>query len=69
MMIIVAGNALLYNRFYSVTGTFSLALRTRVFIGHQVTKPCELYRKQTLIQSLLLELTETSLTYTGASLL
>ena len=27
MMIIVAGNALLNNRFYSVTGTFSLTLR------------------------------------------
>ena len=27
-MIIVAGNALLNNRFYSVTGTFSLTLRT-----------------------------------------
>jgi hypothetical protein len=30
-MIIVVGNALLYNRFYSVTGTFSLALRTPYF--------------------------------------
>ena len=30
-MIIVAGNALLNNRFYSVTGVFSLALRTPCF--------------------------------------
>ncbi len=31
MMIIVAGNALLNNRFYSVTGAFSLTLRTQCF--------------------------------------
>ena len=30
-MIIVAGNALLNNRFYSVTGVFSLALRAPYF--------------------------------------
>ena len=30
-MIIVAGNALLNNRFYSVTGTFSLTLRMLCF--------------------------------------
>jgi len=31
MMIIVAGNALLYNRFYPVTGTFGLTLRIPCF--------------------------------------
>ena len=30
-MIIVAGNALLYNRFYPVTGTFGLTLRIPCF--------------------------------------
>lgn len=61
-MFIHLDNTELYNRFYSVTGAFSLPMKPRIFIGNPVTKPYDIYWNQALIPFLWNALTERLLT-------